>query len=243
MPGILHIDTTTNLCSVALAHEGTLSCLRESREERSHARLLAVFIEEVLKEQSTSVDLLDAIAVSKGPGSYTGLRIGVSTAKGMAYGSKKPLIAVDTLESLATTVSRKDLQAALPESSALISAGSILYCPMIDARRMEVFTALFNDNMQKIESVSAKVIDKGSYQDLLKKHVICFFGNGAAKCREMIRHKNAIFLDGIETSAVHMLPVAWHKWQQKQFEDVAYFEPFYMKEFIATIPKNKVIKT
>ena len=235
---ILNLDTSKQICSVALAQDGELIAQKESHEEKSHASLLSVFIRDILTEKSIGVSDLDAVAVSKGPGSYTGLRIGVSTAKGLAYASGIPLISVDTLSALATGASNSNQLEREPTAL----DGPILLCPMIDARRMEVFTATFHPSGEVVEAISAKIIEEDSYQGLLEHYHIVFFGNGSGKCREIITHPNAIFLDGIETSAIYMIPLAEAAWQQKSFEDVAYFEPFYLKDFVATIPKNKVIK-
>ncbi len=235
---ILNLDTSTQICSVALSLDGELLGLKESREDKSHASLLAVFINQILGENEKSAKDLDAIAVSKGPGSFTGLRIGVSTAKGLAYASGIPLISVDTLSSLAAGV----IGGHQLTKEVHTQEKSLLLCPMIDARRMEVYTAVFHLSGEMIEPISAKIIQEDSFRDFLEQSRVVFFGNGAAKCREIIKHPNAIFLEGIETSASYMISLAESAWQQKCFEDVAYFEPFYLKDFIATIPRNKVIK-
>jgi tRNA threonylcarbamoyladenosine biosynthesis protein TsaB len=235
---ILNLDTSTQICSVALALDGELLSLKESHEDKSHASLLAVFITNLLEENTKSISDLDAIAVSKGPGSYTGLRIGVSTAKGLAYASGIRLISVDTLSSMATGV----ILGNQLEGEILREDKSLCLCPMIDARRMEVYTAVFQPSGEMIEPITAKIIQEDSFKDILKQSRVVFFGNGAAKCRDIIQHSNAIFLDGIETSASYMVSLAESAWQQKSFEDVAYFEPFYLKDFVATIPKNKVFK-
>ena len=233
---ILNLDTSTHICSVALALDGELLDLKESQEDKSHASLLAVFIKDILEENDKAIADLDAIAVSKGPGSYTGLRIGVSTAKGLAFASGIPLISVDTLLSLSTGVFRDNhiLSTRAPSKEAFC------LCPMIDARRMEVYTAVFLPSGDMIEPVAAKIIEKDSFKDILDQYQMIFFGNGAEKCRALIQHPNATFLEGIETSAKYMVSLAESSWQLKRFEDVAYFEPYYLKDFVATIPKNKV---
>jgi tRNA threonylcarbamoyladenosine biosynthesis protein TsaB len=235
---ILNLDTSTRICSVALAQDGKLLGLRESHEDKSHASLLAVFIRKVLEESAKTISDLDAVAVSKGPGSYTGLRIGVSTAKGLAYGSGIPLISVDTLSAIASGVMGEHLvqNEAHPEDKPLC------LCPMLDARRMEVYTAVFLPSGKILEPIAAKIVREDSFADLLEEYRVVFFGNGAAKCRSIIQHHHAIFLEGIETSARYMVPLTESAWKQNKFEDVAYFEPFYLKDFVATIPKNKVIK-
>jgi tRNA threonylcarbamoyladenosine biosynthesis protein TsaB len=235
---ILNLDTSTRICSVALAMDGELLGLKESHEDKSHASLLAVFIKDILEENDKAVSDLDAIAVSKGPGSYTGLRIGVSTAKGLAFATGIPLISVDTLLSLATGVFQDDplLNSKLPREK------PFCLCPMIDARRMEVYTAIFLPSGDMVEPIAAKIIEKDSFKDKLDQSHVIFFGNGAEKCRAVIQHPNAIFLEGVETSAKYMVSLAELSWQRNHFEDVAYFEPHYLKDFVATIPKNKVFK-
>lgn len=235
---ILNLDTSTQICSVALALDGELLGLKESHEDKSHASLLAVFIKNILEENAKAISDLDAVAVSKGPGSYTGLRIGASTAKGLSFGAGIRLIGVDTLSSMAAGV----IHGNQLENNALPKDKSFCLCPMIDARRMEVYTAIYHPSGEMIEPIAAKIIQEDSFKDILEQYRVIFFGNGAAKCRDLIQHPNAIFLEGIETSARYMVSPAESAWQQKSFEDVAYFEPFYLKDFVATIPKNKVIK-
>ena len=226
---ILHIETTSDICSVALSEGTRCIALRESTEDRSHASLLAVFIEELLEEHG-AVDRLDAVAVSMGPGSYTGLRIGVSTAKGLCYGAGLPLIAVPTLQALVTGCLQQH-----PE----YAAGSCALCPMIDARRMEVYTAMYTSGGQLIQDVSARIVTLESYAEDLEKHQLLFFGTGAEKCRPVLQHPHAMFLSGIRPSAAYMIPTAYEAWQQRRFEDVAYFEPYYLKDFLATVPKKR----
>jgi len=236
MPVILNLDTSTQVCSVALAEGPSLLGKMVSHDEKSHSRLLSVFIQELLNENDLKPGGLDAVAVSAGPGSYTGLRIGVSTAKGLAYGSKIPLIGIGTLDLLVSG----GLQH--PQINEILSENdSSFLCPMIDARRMEVYTALYTASGKIIETVSAKIIDENSFLEKLDSAPVVFFGNGAEKCREMITHPNACFVEGIEASAEFMIPLSNISWQLKKFEDIAYFEPFYLKDFIATIPKNKII--
>ena len=231
---ILNLETATRICSVGLASGGKVLALRESNEEKSHASRLTVFIEEILKEQGVNISDLDAIAVSKGPGSYTGLRIGVSTAKGIAFAAGIPLVSVNTLSALAAGA------AILTEPGKTRNKdNSLLLCPMIDARRMEVYTALFTVSGNIIMEVSAKIIEADSFRDYLEEGTVVFFGDGSAKCKDIIQHPNAKFLDGFECSAAHMAGLAERAFQLKQFEDIAYFEPYYLKDFVATIPKNK----
>ncbi|HEX2394657.1 MAG TPA: tRNA (adenosine(37)-N6)-threonylcarbamoyltransferase complex dimerization subunit type 1 TsaB [Bacteroidales bacterium] len=227
---ILNIETATTLCSVGLARDSKTISRRETTEEKSHAGKLTVFIEEILNEQGISVSDLNAIAVGKGPGSYTGLRIGISVAKGLCYGSGIPLIAVSTLRIL--------IASALSEN-AEINADT-LFCPMIDARRMEVFCSLSDIKGNEIEPVSARIIDITSFRDYLTKYKIAFFGSGMEKCRNVLRHPNAVFIQGIEPHASSLAVLSELNFQQKLFEDVAYFEPFYLKDFVATLPKKSI---
>ena len=228
MAVILNIDTSTTVCSVALSEGGKLIACKESNEGLNHSVLLGCFVDELLKENQLNVSQLDAVAISMGPGSYTGLRIGVSLAKGLCFGANLPLIAVPTLQALALSVANE-----LHEDA--------LYCPMIDARRMEVYTAFYNRNNQTIVETQAEIIHEASFADLLSKQKIFFFGNGSTKVRNILISPNAYFLEGIETSARHMSLLAEQLFSQQKFVDVAYFEPFYLKDFIATTPKQKII--
>lgn len=223
MATILNIETSTKNCSVSLSIGGSCISLREENDGNySHAEKLHVFIDEILKEQNLNVSNLDAIAVGKGPGSYTGLRIGVSTAKGLAYSAEIPLISVHTLKSLAKTIT--------------IEKGLIV--PMIDARRLEVYSAVFNKEANFVREVEAKIINESSYQELLAEQPVYFLGDGAAKCKEIIKHANANFIDDKFPSAKEMCALSYEKFQTKDFEDVAYFEPFYLKDFIVTPAKK-----
>lgn len=233
---LLHIDSATHICSIAISQGDDILILKESSEPNSHSRLLTVFIEEALKENQMKVKDLDAISISIGPGSYTGLRIGVSVAKGLAFGAGIPVIPIDTLLILA----KRAIVEILP-SLTLSKDLPVLLKPMLDARRMEVYTALYDLNLIELEKVQAKIIDEDSFKTELENKQILFFGNGAEKCRELITHQNAIFIQGIESSSAFMLAMALEKFRKKEFADTAYFEPFYLKDFIATIPKNKII--
>ncbi len=228
---ILNIETATEICSVSLAKEDKLIALKEHKEGLQHAKLLTVYIEEIFKENGIAIKELDAVAVSKGPGSYTGLRIGVSAAKGIAYAGNIPLIAISTLQAMAHGVAASsDFQ----EKTWL--------CPMIDARRMEVYTAFFDLNNKLQKEISADIIDENSYADILNQHHVVFFGNGAEKCKKAIQSPNAQFIDDILCSAEHMVELSYKAYQNKQFEDVAYFEPFYLKDFIATVPRKNIFQ-
>jgi tRNA threonylcarbamoyladenosine biosynthesis protein TsaB len=234
---ILNIETSTEVCSVSLAENGNLVVLKESNEGFNHSKSLTVFIEELFLEKDLKINSLDAVAVSKGPGSYTGLRIGVSVAKGLCYGLNIPLISVCSLEMMAVHTAG-NLEKYVSERSSL----SFLFCPMIDARRMEVYTALYNTEGKEIRPVSAEIIEENFLSELLDKHQILFFGNGAEKCKDRINHQNALFTGPAETSAQFMQAISELKFKKKEFEDVAYFEPFYLKNFVATIPKDKILK-
>ena len=227
---ILNIDTSTSVCSVALARDGKMIALKENNEGLNHSVLLGTYIDEILKDNHMDAHCLDAVAISMGPGSYTGLRIGVSMAKGVCFGAGKPLIGIPTLEVLSVPVL---LYHDLPENA--------LLCPMIDARRMEVYTAFFDRNNQQVIDTKAEIVDENSFADLLAGHKIYFFGNGSDKVRMLLTAPNAHFMGQVETSARHMIPLAEELFGRQEFVDVAYFEPFYLKDFIATTPKKKVI--
>ena len=237
MPLILNIETSTEVCSVALARNGNIVTLKENLSEQNHAKLLTLFIAELLDESEIAVDQLDAIAVSGGPGSYTGLRIGVSVAKGMCYGAKLPLIAITSLEAMANHVICNITNEHTNKSK------QNLFCPMIDARRMEVYTSFYDINCNQIREIKADIIDHQSYIQYLNEGFVFFFGNGASKCREAINHPNAIFINDIVTSASHMISLSEQKFKAGKFADVAYYEPFYLKDFIATIPVKNIFKT
>ena len=224
MDNILLIETSTALCSVALAQDGVVTSYRESSAPKAHASLTAVFIQEMLAERGLTLADCGAVCVSKGPGSYTGLRVGVSTAKGLCFGSGKPLLAVGTLDTLVA-------QAETPNDFRYI-------IPMIDARRMEVYTAVFENGAQ-ITETAPKIIDETSYAEYLEQGPCLFIGDGAGKCADVIKHPNAQFCQ-CWPKASAMLEPAMAAYKEKRFEDVAYFEPFYLKEFVATVSKKKL---
>lgn len=227
---ILNIETSTDICSVSISKDGDLLASKETNEERSHAKMLAKLIDDILSENNLTTNNLDAVSVSKGPGSYTGLRIGVSTAKGICYASDLPLIALNTLEIMAGAAQKNENY-----------KNDGLLCPMIDARRQEVYQALFNSEVNVVDETSAKIIDTDSYKDEFGKGKVYFFGNGAPKCKEFLTSTNAIFLDDVFPNAKNMAQLSELYFNNEKFEDVAYFEPFYLKEFVATTPKNKVL--
>ncbi|MCH5328179.1 MAG: tRNA (adenosine(37)-N6)-threonylcarbamoyltransferase complex dimerization subunit type 1 TsaB [Coprobacter sp.] len=230
MPCILNIETSTTVCSVALTCDGQVVFRRENFEGPSHASVLGGYVQEALEMARMRDIAPDAVAVSCGPGSYTGLRIGVSEAKGLCFGGDMPLIAVPTLEVMTCGVMFREMY-----------DEDTLFCPMIDARRMEVYSAVYNMALQPVKPVSAEIIDENSYGDILDRHTVCFFGNGSGKCREVLKHPNARFIDNVHPLAADMLALAERAFRRGEFQDVAYFEPFYLKEFVATKPKHKVI--
>ena len=227
MPTILNIETSTEVCSVALTAEGAVLEHFEEFQGRNHATVLSGFIKGCLDHLRRHEMKLDAIAVSIGPGSYTGLRIGLSEAKGLAYALDVPLIGVDTLKIMAVNVMfAHDVE---PDT---------LFAPMIDARRMEVYAAVYDRALNVVRDISADIVDENSYLDILNEHPVYFFGNGAAKCREKITHPNAHFIDDIHPLAKMMFPLADKAMAKQDYKDVAYFEPFYLKEFVASLPKK-----
>ncbi len=220
MSYLLNIETATHICSVALSNNGKTIDLIESYEDKTHAELLTVFIEQILERNHIDSKNLDAVCVSEGPGSYTGLRIGISVAKGICYGLKIPLISIPTLEAMAFGAKNK------------VSKHQIL-CPMIDARRMEVYTALYSSDLEIIEDTHAKIIDDNSFKEILENQALIFFGTGSEKCKSTILNPNAQFIDKTYISASNMSSLGFEKFKNKEFENVAYFEPFYLKEFQA----------
>ncbi len=228
MSCILNIETSTNVCSVALSQDGV--CLYEdvNMEGPSHAQVLAGYVKDAVSFADSHAIPIDAIAISKGPGSYTGLRIGVSEAKGVAYGRDAKLLSVPTLKLLTVPILLGHEE--LPEDA--------LLCPMIDARRMEVYCALYDRALNEVVQTQALVIDSDSFKEYLDKQPIYFMGNGADKCVETIQHPNAHFIKNIVPRAKNMIPLAEMAMAKEQFEDIAYFEPFYLKEFVATKSKK-----
>ncbi|RPD95989.1 tRNA (adenosine(37)-N6)-threonylcarbamoyltransferase complex dimerization subunit type 1 TsaB [Aureibaculum marinum] len=221
---ILNIETSTKNCSVSLAENGEMLALKELNEGGySHGEQLHLFIKDLLKDTNTTIDKIDAIAVSKGPGSYTGLRIGVSTAKGLCYSLDKPLISISTLTSLANAIS-------VDEDAIII--------PLLDARRMEVYSAVYDAKHNQIRSIKAEVITENSFSEYLNTNKVYFLGDGAQKCKSVIKSNNAIFLEGYFPSAKQMITLSYNKYKISDIEDVAYFEPFYLKDFMITPSKK-----
>jgi tRNA threonylcarbamoyladenosine biosynthesis protein TsaB len=216
---ILGIETATRNCSVALFKDGIVIAEKEHISDGyTHAEQLTLFIQEVIDSANTSLKKIEAVALSMGPGSYTGLRIGTSTAKGLCYALDIPLISLPTLKAMAFAMAKNQ--------------NSAIYCPMIDARRMEVFSALYDSNNIQVRGVQADVVDENTYAEYLINEII-FFGDGSLKCQEIINHQNAKFIEGIHPSAKNLGILSKAKFENKDFEDVAYFEPYYLKDFVA----------
>ena len=245
MERIILIETSTALCSAALAEDGVITSYRESSAPKAHASLTAVFIQEMLAERNLSLSDCDAVCVSMGPGSYTGLRVGVSTAKGLCFGSGKPLLAVGTLNTLVAQAS----DVISSEPSVISSEHDVIpsevegspyrfIIPMIDARRMEVYTAVFENGRQITETAPA-IIDENSFSEYLEQGPCLFIGDGAGKCADVIKHPNASFCQCFPEASA-MLEPAIAAYRSGDFKDVAYFEPFYLKEFVATVSKKKL---
>lgn len=233
MLNLLCIETSTEICSVAIVTENGVLSAKENTDGNAHASQLTVLIEAACADANISLKQLDAIAVSKGPGSYTGLRVGVSTAKGLCYALDKPLLAVSTLEAL-TWNARDVLQ-----QQQIALTQNVLLAPMLDARRMEVYTALYNSEVETFSPIEAKIITEQSFAEVGQLHSILLFGNGAEKCLHILSTPRFIFLPNIHCSAKYMMVPALRLFQNKQFEDVAYFEPLYLKDFVGTTPKQK----
>lgn len=225
---ILHIEASTEICSVALSQDGHVFFERVNREERSHAKVLAPFVEEAIKVADEQGAEINAVALSSGPGSYTSLRIASSTAKGVCYGRNIPLIAIPTTAIMCVPVLFRD---DLPEEA--------LLCPMIDARRNEVYATIYDRALGVVKETHAEVVTEDSFKEFLDKGPVFFFGNGAEKCSTIIKHSNAHFLEGyLHPLAKNMMPLAERAWYDERFEDIAYFEPFYLKNFVAAKPKD-----
>lgn len=228
MSCILHIETSTNVCSVAVSNDGECIFNKEDFSGPNHAERLGEYVDEALSFADSHAIPVDAVAVSSGPGSYTGLRIGVSMAKGICYGRNIPLLSVPTLELLSVPVLLGHDEI---EDDALI-------CPMLDARRMEVYAAVYNRALQPVRHIQADVVDADTYKEWLDRHPVYFFGNGAAKCMETINHPNARLIKDIVPLAKWMFPLAEKKIAKGETEDVAYFVPFYLKDFVAKMPSK-----
>lgn len=228
MPTIIHIETATEVCSCTLSVADEIIVSKINNDKLAHSTSLGVFVEEIMQVARENDMEVNAISVSSGPGSYTGLRIGVSQAKGLSYGLNVPLISIPTPLIMAYSVKDK----ASPET---------LLCPMIDARRMEVYAALYNSSLETVKEIDAQILDENSYSEILSEQKVCFFGNGAKKFMDIIDNENAIFIDDVYPQASSMVQLAIEKFNKKDFVDTAYFEPFYLKEFNATIQKKNIL--
>ncbi|RZK72524.1 MAG: tRNA (adenosine(37)-N6)-threonylcarbamoyltransferase complex dimerization subunit type 1 TsaB [Pedobacter sp.] len=224
---IIQIETATQVCSAAISENGKTIALKEEKASNIHAGSLTLFIKEVMDAAGLQFSEIDAVAVSKGPGSYTGLRIGVSTAKGLCFALDKPLIAIDTLQMMAA-----GFMIDQPDYSGLI-------CPMIDARRMEVFTGLYDKDLKEVTPITAKIIDEQSFIQVLTSNKVSFIGDGAGKCETVLQHEHASFSEANFNSAANMSALSYQAFVAGKFEDVAYFEPFYLKDFVLTTPKKR----
>ena len=231
MSCILHIETATDTCSVAVSEDGHNIFQEEELTGAAQSRRLAGMVDEAMSFTDSHAIPFDAVAVSCGPGSYTGLRIGVSMAKGVCYGRNLKLITLPTLEVMCVPVLLRHDE--LPDDA--------LLCPMIDARRMEVYCAFYTRALKTVRETEAVVVDEESFRDLLDKHPVWFFGGGAEKCKSVLQHPNAHFIDDIRPQAKYMAPLAEKAHANNEFADVAYFEPFYLKDFVATVSKKKII--
>ena len=251
MSRLVLIETSTALCSVSLAENGAIVAYRESSAPKAHASLTAVFVQEVLQEKGLTIADCDAVCVSKGPGSYTGLRVGVSTAKGLCFGSRLPLLAVGTLDTLVAQALTQMADMSSHDGTGVFLAptGNLKFIiPMIDARRMEVYSAVFEtpnqaahegNHARQITETSPVIVDENSFTEYLQQGPCLFIGDGAGKCADVIKHPNAHFCQ-CNPKASAMLSPAMEAYKEKRFEDVAYFEPFYLKEFVATVSKKKL---
>ena len=236
MATILHIETSTQVCSVALSINAKVVSIEESIDKNSHAGQVTIFAERVLRNAQIKFSELNAVAVSMGPGSYTGLRIGVSTAKGFCYANEKPLIAVSTLQAMAFGMVQFTKHSGY-------SKENHLFCPMIDARRMEVYTGIYDNELTLIQDISAEIINESSFSELFENHPVLFAGDGSNKCKNLLaKNKNAHFLDNFNPSAKFMVEIAEKKFNNSEFENLAYFEPFYLKDFVSGIPKVKGLR-
>ena len=227
---ILCIETATNVCSAALCDSTGVISVKESVDARLHSSMLTVYIGELFQDAGISAPDLQAVAVSKGPGSYTGLRIGVSVAKGIAFGASLPLMGIATTLSMTMGLIQK--MGEIDENT--------IFCPMIDARRMEVYYALYDHSGKQIKEISADIITESSFNAIPKNHKIIFFCDGAAKCSNIIKRQNIEFIDNFNLSAAFMHKPVKEAFELKRFEDIAYFEPFYLKDFVATTQRKNV---
>ena len=237
---ILCLETSTAVCSVSLVDNGNVIALRESLDGQNHAEKITIFIDEVMKEAGVAYKDLDAVATSMGPGSYTGLRIGVSAAKGLCYAMEKPLIAIDTLAAMANGFLSQQPTANSQQPMVNGQQPTAILCPMIDARRMEVYTAFFNEKLEKTSETEALIVDETSFMELKQNNHLYLFGDGADKLANLFENEvNITVVEKFHCSASYMAKLADEAFKNKQFVDVAYFEPFYLKNFVPGMPKVK----
>jgi tRNA threonylcarbamoyladenosine biosynthesis protein TsaB len=242
---ILSIETATNVCSIALAKDGLLLALEESSEKNSHSAVITLLIGKVVSDSGTTLQEIDAIAVGEGPGSYTGLRIGVATAKGLCYALNKPLIAISTLEALAVGMKEKlpQIKDTLEKRDSSGISLPFLLCPMIDARRMEVYCAICDPDGKEVRKPAAEIITENSFDEFRDKNILVYAGDGALKCKPQLdNNPGMIFLEKMDASAKFMIGLAEQRFAEKKFEDIAYFEPFYLKDFVAGKPRVKGLR-
>jgi tRNA threonylcarbamoyladenosine biosynthesis protein TsaB len=231
---IICLETSTALCSVALCDSNGVVALRESSENKSHASQLTIFISDLLSQAGISAGNLDAVVVSKGPGSYTGLRIGVSTAKGIAYAASVPLIGIETTLAMFCGITDN-----IKEKYGVDNTS--LFAPMLDARRMEVYYSVYTSDGKTVKDISAEIIDEKTFTEIPEPVRILFFGDGALKCSHVLKRKNIVFADEFRISAAFMYKPAYKLLEAGKFEDVAYFEPYYLKDFITSTPKKNIL--
>ena len=237
MACILHIETSTDVCSIAVSIDGEciFDIVEQSNGKGSQAsEKIGSMVDEAMKVVEARGKKLDAVAVSSGPGSYTGLRIGTSMAKGIAYGSDVKLIAVPTLQLLCVPLLLNEEK----HFASLAETDEILLCPMLDARRMEVFAALYDTSLHEVRGVQSDIVDADTYKEFLDHHHVFFFGNGAGKCMDVIQHPNAHYIPDVQPLAKNMMPLAEQRHHKSQYEDVAYFTPQYFKDYQAKLPKK-----
>lgn len=248
MACILHIETSTDVCSVAASKDGFLIYDKTDHNGPNHAEKLGTYVDEALTKLADKQLKPEAVAVSSGPGSYTGLRIGVSMAKGVCYGGDAKLISVPTLQLLCVPVLLSDRVRCVSwtdgkeEKIEAEMEDDALLCPMIDARRMEVYAAVYDRALRQVRNTQADIVDKDTYRELLDGHKVYFFGNGAEKCMEVINHPNARYIKGVEPLAKYMLPLADKRWNREETEDVAYFVPEYFKDYVAKKSVSPLVK-
>jgi tRNA threonylcarbamoyladenosine biosynthesis protein TsaB len=229
------METATEVCSVAIVENGFVTDFREDVSGQNHSKLLTLFISQLIESNGLKASDFDAVAVSEGPGSYTGLRIGVSAAKGFCYAAAIPLIVISSLEAMAYHVFENQ------DKYHVEIQPTDLFIPMIDARRMEVFTAIYDSALQPLKKVNALVVEAATFNQFTDTARLFIFGNGSAKFKGILIQPNIYFIDGVVASSLHMATLADHKFRNNEFADVAYFEPYYLKDFIATLPKNSVL--